>query len=57
MSKVMSRNKKVNPGDKVFLATLGAIVLVIVGSFAVMVLPGLVEEGKSPSETSIVKGN
>lgn len=57
MSKVISKDKKVNPGDKVFLATLGGIVLVVLGSFAAIVLPGLIDEGKAFSDTSIVKGN
>jgi hypothetical protein len=57
MSKVISRDKKANPGDKVFLATLGGIVMVIVGAFVAIALPGLIDEGKAPSKTSIVKGN
>lgn len=57
MTRVTSKDRKANPGDKVFLVTLGGIVLVVLGAFAAIVLPALTEEGKVPSEASIVKGN
>ena len=57
MARVTSKDRKDNPGDKVFLVTLGGIVLVVLGAFAAIVLPAFAEEGKVPSEASIVKGN